>query len=167
LKITESMNKLYLSIGGNEGNRFSNLKQAVTNIEIFCGELLLQSSLYETAPWGKTDQHSFLNQALLIQTGLDAVSAMKIILEIEEKMGRKRKEKYGSRIIDIDILFFNNEILQLPQLKIPHPEIQNRRFVLVPMNEIASSFIHPVSHKTIRELLDECPDQLSVKKIIE
>ena len=161
------MNKLYLSIGGNEGNRLSNLKQAVTNIEIFCGELLLQSSLYETAPWGKTDQPSFLNQALLIQTSHDPVSAMKIILEIEEKMGRKRTEKYGSRIIDIDILFFNNEILYLPQLKIPHPEIQNRRFVLVPMNEIASSFIHPVLKKTIRELLDECPDQLSVKKIIE
>jgi len=161
------MNKLYLLIGGNEGNRFSNLKQAVTNIEIFCGELLLQSSLYETAPWGKTDQLSFLNQALLVQTSLDAPTVMKTILGIEEKMGRKRTEKYGSRIIDIDILFFNNEILHLPQLKIPHPEIQNRRFVLVPMNEIASSYIHPGLHKTIRELLDECPDHLSVKKIIE
>src|SRR5882757_9198939 len=98
------MNKLYLLIGGNEGNRFSHLKQAVANIELFCGELLMRSSLYETAPWGKTDQPAFLNQALLIQTSLDAISVMKNILQIEENMGRKRTEKYGSRIIDIDIL---------------------------------------------------------------
>jgi 2-amino-4-hydroxy-6-hydroxymethyldihydropteridine diphosphokinase len=158
------MNKLYLLIGGNEGNRFSYLKQAVANIEIFCGELLLQSSLYETAPWGKPDQPAFLNQALLIKTYLDAASAMKTILQIEEKMGRIRTEKYGSRVIDIDILFFNSDILHLPQLKIPHPEIQNRRFVLVPMDEIAPAFVHPVFHKTIHELLEECPDTLSVKK---
>lgn len=161
------MNKLYLLIGGNEGNRFSNLKQAVTNIEIFCGELLLQSSLYETDAWGKTDQHSFLNQALLIQTKLGASEMMKTVLKIEEKMGRKRTEKYGSRIIDIDILFFNREIISLPQLTIPHPEIQNRRFVLVPMNEIASSFIHPGLNRSISQLLDICPDHLRVKKIIE
>jgi 2-amino-4-hydroxy-6-hydroxymethyldihydropteridine diphosphokinase len=167
VQMTESMNRLYLLIGGNEGNRFSNLMQAVTNIEIFCGELLQRSSLYETEPWGKTDQNTFLNQALLIQSELDAASTMKIILEIEEKMGRKRLEKYGSRIIDIDILFFNSDIVNMPQLKIPHPEIANRRFVLEPMNEIASGFVHPVLRKTIHELLKACTDPLSVKKIIE
>ncbi|MBS1600158.1 MAG: 2-amino-4-hydroxy-6-hydroxymethyldihydropteridine diphosphokinase [Bacteroidetes bacterium] len=161
------MNKIYLLIGGNEGNRFSYLKQAITNIEIFCGELLKTSSIYETAPWGKTDQDLFLNQALLIQSALDPVSTMNTVLEIEKKMGRKRIEKYGSRIIDIDILFFNNEIVNIPQLKIPHPEIQNRRFVLTPMNEIAPTFMHPVLRKTVHELLEECPDQLAVKKIIE
>ena len=161
------MNKMYLLIGGNEGNRLLHLKQAVANIEIFCGDLLLQSSLYETAPWGKTDQPAFLNMALLIKTELDAEWAMKTILRIEEDMGRKRVEKYGSRIIDIDILFFNNDIVQLPQLKIPPPEIPNRRFVLVPMDEIAPDLIHPVFHKTIHKLLEECPDKLSVKKIME
>ena len=161
------MNKLYLLIGGNEGNKFSNLKQAATNIEKFCGEIVHRSSFYETAPWGKMDQPSFLNQALLIQTSLDASSAMKTFLQIEEKMGRKRIEKYGSRIIDIDILFFNSEVINLPQLKIPHPEIPNRRFVLVPMDEIAPTFVHPVLNKTIHQLLKDCTDQLSVKKIIE
>ena len=161
------MNRLYLLIGGNVGDRSYNLKQAVTNIELFCGELLMHSSIYETAPWGKADQELFLNQALLVKTSLDAPTAMKTILEIEEKMGRKRLEKYGSRIIDIDILFFNSEIVNLPQLKIPHPQIPNRRFVLEPMNEIAAEFVHPVLRKSIQQLLKECPDMLSVKKIIE
>jgi len=160
------MNKVYLLIGGNEGNRLSNLQQAVANIEIFCGELVLRSSLYETEPWGKKDQPAFLNQAMLIKTSLNAPSLMTAILQIEENMGRKRAEKYGSRIIDIDILFFNSEILHQPQLKIPHPEIQNRRFALAPMDEISPAFIHPLLHKSIHELLEECPDKLSVKKII-
>ena len=167
MKVTGFMNKAYLLIGGNEGNRLFHLKQAVTNIEIFCGEILILSSLYETAPWGRSDQPAFLNQALLIQTPLQAAALMQSILQIEEEMGRKRIEKYGPRSIDIDILFFNNDIIDQPQLKIPHPEIQNRRFVLEPMNEIAPSLLHPLLGKTIQELLSKCPDQLGVKKIME
>jgi len=166
MKTTRHMNQSYLLMGGNEGNRLFHLEQAVANIKKFCGELLRLSSLYETAPWGRSDQPSFLNQALLIQTSLEASELMHAILQIEEKMGRKRIEKYGPRLIDIDILFFNNDIIDQPQLKIPHPEIQNRRFVLEPMNEIASSLFHPVLGKTIQELLNDCPDQLEVKKII-
>jgi 2-amino-4-hydroxy-6-hydroxymethyldihydropteridine diphosphokinase len=159
------MNKAYLLIGGNEGNRFFYLKQALLQIERFCGEIVQQSSLYETAAWGKTDQPAFLNQVLLVHTRLDASELMAAILQVEETLGRKRIEKYGSRTIDIDILFFNNEIINQPQLQIPHQEIQNRRFALEPMNEIAPGLLHPVLHKTIQQLLLECGDKLDVKKI--
>ncbi len=159
------MNKAYLLIGGNEGERMDELARACRKIIEFCGPLIRRSSLYETAAWGKTDQAAFLNQALLLETSLTAPSLMEMLLGIEEKMGRKRLEKYGPRIIDIDILFFNREIINLAGLVIPHPEIQNRRFALEPMNEIASSYIPPLLQKTILELLLECPDKLDVKKI--
>jgi 2-amino-4-hydroxy-6-hydroxymethyldihydropteridine diphosphokinase len=122
--------------------------------------------LYETAAWGKTDQPSFLNQALEIETELDAVQLMKQILEIEKFMGRERKEKYGPRVIDIDILLFNNEQYDLPFLEIPHPQMQNRRFALTPLAEIANDLQHPVLKKSIGQLLRECPDKLEVKKYI-
>ena len=159
------MNISYLLIGGNEGNRLAWLADACANIEESAGLILRLSSFYETAAWGKTDQHDFLNQALQIQTSLDAPTLMFTLLEIEKKMGRRRMEKWGSRIIDIDILFFNEEIIRLPQLVIPHPEIQNRRFALAPMAEIAPLYIHPLLRKSIRDLLAECPDKLDVKKI--
>src|ERR1700761_7477495 len=130
----ESMNSSYLLIGGNEGDREAALSEARTHISAAAGTIRLASSLYETAPWGKTDQPYFLNQALLLETGSDAVTLLNTLLQIEEKMGRKRLERYGSRRIDIDILFFNDAIIHLPQLIIPHPEIANRRFVLQPLN---------------------------------
>jgi len=159
------MNTSYLLIGGNEGDSLSWLSKARCVIERMAGRILRSSAIYRTAPWGKTDQADFLNQALLIETSLEAPALMTVLLEIEEQMGRRRVEKYGSRIIDIDILFFNEEIIALPQLTVPHPEIQRRRFVLAPMEEIAGEFIHPVIRKSIRELLAECPDQGDVKKI--
>jgi 2-amino-4-hydroxy-6-hydroxymethyldihydropteridine diphosphokinase len=159
------MNNVYLLTGGNEGNSFSHLQQARAKIEEFCGRILQESSLYETAAWGKTDQPAFLNQALLLRTELDAPALMRELLRVESSLGRKRIEKYGPRIIDIDILFFNNEVFDLPDLKIPHPQFQFRRFALEPMNEIAQDFIHPILHKTIRELLNECADPLDVKKL--
>ena len=161
------MNKAYLLTGGNVGDRVSHLKEAAENMERYSGKIMQRSSLYETAPWGKTDQAPFLNQALLLSTSLDASALLKIILEVEEKSGRKRAEKYGPRIIDIDILFFNNEILNQPDLKIPHPQIQNRRFALQPLCEIAPGWVHPVFKKTILQLLKECPDKLDVKKFLE
>jgi 2-amino-4-hydroxy-6-hydroxymethyldihydropteridine diphosphokinase len=161
------MRTAHLLIGGNLGNRKENLSKAVSLINEQCGALTRSSSIYETEAWGKTDQPSFLNQALEISTSLNARQLMRKVLQIEEEMGRVRKEKLGPRIIDIDILLFENEIHDLRFLKIPHPEMQNRRFVLVPLAEINSTLQHPVLKKTIAELLEECPDNLEVKKITE
>jgi 2-amino-4-hydroxy-6-hydroxymethyldihydropteridine diphosphokinase len=159
------MNKAYLLTGGNEGDRFLHMQQARTNIELICGQLLLVSSIYETAPWGKTDQPDFLNQVLLVDTKFSPEELLKAILSIEEIGGRKRTVKNAPRTIDIDILFYNDLILEKPGLTIPHPRIAVRRFVLEPLNEISPEFIHPVFGKTIRELLLECKDELGVKKI--
>jgi 2-amino-4-hydroxy-6-hydroxymethyldihydropteridine diphosphokinase len=159
------MNISYLLIGGNEGDRIAYLAKAREFIGLAGCHIRRESAIYETAAWGKQDESDFLNQALEIQTDQEAPALMAILLEIEERMGRRRAGKYGSRIIDIDILFFNTDIIRLPELVIPHPEIQNRRFVLTPMNEIAPLFIHPALGKSIRDLLKECPDPLDVKKI--
>jgi 2-amino-4-hydroxy-6-hydroxymethyldihydropteridine diphosphokinase len=159
------MNKAYLLIGGNLGDRKENLSKAAELINEECGAITKKSSLYETAAWGINDQPSFLNQALEISTSFNAKQLMRKILRIEKMMGRVRKEKFGPRIIDIDILFYENEVHDLSFLKIPHPELQNRRFVLVPLAEIDSKFRHPVLKKTIAELLEECPDNLEVVKV--
>jgi 2-amino-4-hydroxy-6-hydroxymethyldihydropteridine diphosphokinase len=161
------MNISFLMIGGNQGDKRAQLAKACENMEVSGCRILRRSSLYETAPWGKADQTDFFNQALQIQTSLDAPALMDTLLEIEEKMGRRRLEKYGSRVIDIDILFFNEEIIHSPRLIVPHPEIQNRRFVLAPMEEIAPDYWHPVLCKSIRELLAICPDTLEVKKLTD
>jgi 2-amino-4-hydroxy-6-hydroxymethyldihydropteridine diphosphokinase len=161
----ESMNSSYLLIGGNEGEREAALSEARTHLEAAAGAIRQTSSLYETAPWGRPDQPWFLNQALLLATEADATALLKTLLHIEERMGRIRQEKYGSRRIDIDILFFNDAIVRLPELVIPHPEIANRRFVLEPLCEIAPEYCHPVLHLSVRELLLACTDPLEVRKI--
>ncbi|MGZ8542252.1 MAG: 2-amino-4-hydroxy-6-hydroxymethyldihydropteridine diphosphokinase [Chitinophagaceae bacterium] len=159
------MNKAYLLTGGNMGDRQKNLETAYERIEQECGNIVSASSIYETAAWGKKDQPPFLNQVLEIKTELTPRKLLKKILGIEKQVGRVRKEKYGPRILDIDILLFNDEIHNYNALKIPHPEMQNRRFVLVPLAEIAQRIIHPIFKKTIAELLAVCPDELAVKKI--
>lgn len=159
------MNEAFLLTGGNTGNRKSHLLKAKQQIEKRCGSILQESSVYETAAWGKEDQDAFLNQVLKIETSLDASSLLTNLLAIEEEMGRKRETKYGPRNIDIDILFFNNDIISLPGLTIPHPQMQHRRFVLEPLNEIAPGKIHPVSKKTVSQLLAQCTDPLPVNKI--
>ena len=159
------MNISYLLIGGNQGDRIAQLERARTRIAATAGTIRAVSALYETAPWGKTDQAWFLNQALLLETKAGAMALLRMMLDIEKSMGRRRAERYGSRLIDIDILFFNDAILREPGLTIPHPEIANRRFVLEPLNEIAPAYIHPVLHKSVRELLLACPDPLEVKKL--
>jgi 2-amino-4-hydroxy-6-hydroxymethyldihydropteridine diphosphokinase len=158
------MNRSYLLIGGNEGDRIAQLATASAFISAAAGTVRQTSAIYETEPWGKSDQPWFLNQALELETGHDAESLLVLLLGIEEKMGRRRSEKYGARLIDIDILFFNDAIIRGPGLVIPHPEIQDRRFVLAPLDDIASDHIHPVFGRSVRELLLACTDQLEVKR---
>jgi 2-amino-4-hydroxy-6-hydroxymethyldihydropteridine diphosphokinase len=158
------MNNAYLLIGGNMGDRKQNLGRAVELIGKL-GKIKKLSGLYKTAAWGNTNQPSFLNQAILLETSLSARQLLEAVLDIESKMGRRREKKYGPRIIDIDILFFNRDIIREPGLSIPHPEMQNRRFVLEPMHEIAGRLEHPIFGKTIEELLAECQDELEVVRL--
>ena len=158
------MNEAYLLIGGNMRDRLNYLLKAREAIEKRIGTITRQSGIYETAAWGLEDQSSFLNQALELQTILSAQELLTTILQIEEDLGRKRDIKYGPRIIDIDILLFNDEVINTHGLKVPHPEMQNRRFVLEPLYEIASNKIHPVLNKTIAQILAECTDPLTVNK---
>ncbi len=157
------MNKTYLLIGGNVGNRIANLKNAINLIEQHIGNITNRSPIYETGAWGNRNQPDFLNQVLIVETNLNAAECMQLIFLMENKMGRVRDKKNDPRIIDIDILFFNDEIINDPNLTIPHPQIQNRKFVLIPMNEIAPNLVHPLLNQTIKNLLSTCPDQLEVR----
>ena len=156
------MNRAYLLLGGNIGNRLARFKKAKQLLEKQIGKVIKYSRFYETASWGNTDQPDFLNQVLLIETKLTAEKIMEQILFIENIMGRVRSEKNASRIIDIDILFFNEEIIEAKNLIVPHPQIQNRNFVLYPLNELSPQLKHPVLKKTIHELLLQCNDTLDV-----
>jgi 2-amino-4-hydroxy-6-hydroxymethyldihydropteridine diphosphokinase len=158
------MNKVFLLIGGNMGDRLQNLHQAITLLSATCGPVIQQSAVYETAAWGKTDQAAFLNQALLLTTELSARELITTVLSVEEQMGRHRTERFGPRVIDIDIMFYNEDIINEPHLTVPHPQMQNRLFVLIPLNELAPMFVHPVLKKTIEQLLAECKDELPVTK---
>lgn len=158
------MNKVYLLIGGNMGNRIEHLQMAVDHIGQRVGQVTQVSALYETAAWGKTDQPSFLNQALLVQTLLEPLPLLKKLLSIELEMGRERLEKNGPRTIDIDIIFYNDAIINEPGLLVPHPAMAQRRFVLAPLAEIAPDLHHPQLKQTMRELLEACTDPLPVAR---
>lgn len=158
------MNKAYLLTGTNLDERLKNISKAAQLISEYCGNINKKSAVYETAAWGKTDQPAFLNQALELFTELNAKQLIRRVLKIEKQMGRIRIEKLGPRIIDIDILLFNNDQYQLPFLTVPHPELQNRKFALTPLAEIAPGLVHPMLNKTINTLLQDCPDRLDVKK---
>lgn len=157
------MTKVYLLLGSNEGNRISWFRKAMAELEQTVGKITAQSSLYETAAWGKEDQPDFLNMALCIETTLTPEALLQATQTIEQHLGRRRDVKWGQRTLDIDILFYGNETVNLPNLKVPHPYIQDRRFALVPMHEIAPAFIHPVLQQSISMLLASCPDTLEVR----
>lgn len=159
------MNKAYLLIGGNVGDRHKNLEQAAQLIDGQAGKVVERSSVYETAAWGREDQPPFLNQVLHVETEFTPQALLQSILKAELEMGRVRMEKYGPRTIDIDILLYNDDSVETEDLIIPHPQMHLRRFALMPLAEIAASKIHPLLKKSIDELLLECPDELSVKKL--
>ena len=157
------MNEVYLCLGGNLGDRKNNLKKAVELINYEIGEVILQSKIYETASWGIESQANYLNQVIKIKSDQGPKQLLDKALSIEEKIGRTRTIKWESRLIDIDILFFNNEIIQQEGLMIPHPYLQDRKFVLIPLVEIAPFFAHPISKLTMTKLLAACNDELLVR----
>lgn len=158
------MYKVYLSLGSNLGNRMENLSNAVKKLHLL-GNHFCYSSIYKTDPWGFESTEEFLNMALSFETAICAEDLLPELLSIEQQLGRVRycnEINYESRTIDIDILFFGNQIINNTELRIPHPLLQDRKFVLIPLNEIASELIHPVNNKSIKELLFDCKDVCTV-----
>jgi len=163
-KTINSIQRAYLLMGGNLGRPEQQLLRARQLIHDRCGPVLLSSSMYATAAWGPIEQPPFLNQALIIATKLSPTDLLSTLLAIEVEMGRVRTEKMGPRTIDIDILLLDQQILHLPELKVPHPLLHQRRFALLPLEEIAPFLLHPVLKKNIRQLLGECSDPGDVQK---
>lgn len=158
------MTEIYLLLGCNTGNCNENLENACRLIEFRCGSILSQSSIYETEAWGNKEQPVFLNMAVKLYTNLSPENLLTAVKGIELEVGRTASEKWGPREMDIDILLYGNEIIELDELKIPHSLMTERRFSLEPLNEIAADFVHPGLQKTILQLLEECKDNSEVKK---
>lgn len=154
----------YLLLGSNLGDREKRIADALDLLNERVGKVVQVSSIYETAAWGKTDQPGFLNLAVEVDTALYPTQLLETVLKIETDLGRVRHEKWGSRLIDIDIILYGEEVVDQDYLQIPHPEMQNRKFVLLPLSEIAPKAVHPVLGRTIAELLVSLEDNLSVLK---
>ncbi|MCV9385705.1 2-amino-4-hydroxy-6-hydroxymethyldihydropteridine diphosphokinase [Reichenbachiella ulvae] len=159
------MSTCYLLLGTNLGEKETNLRRAFESISTEIGPVITSSSIYFTSAWGKQDQDDFLNQVLKVETELPVIEVLRLCLTIEKEHGRVRYERWGTRLIDIDVLYFDDQVVNQSNLIIPHPEIQNRRFTLVPLVEIAADLVHPILQKTQSELLEICPDQLEVKAL--
>ena len=170
-------NTVVLLIGGNQGDRVKNMVRALSYIGYRIGTVSLLSSLYETEPWGFEAEQNFLNQAVVVDTDMTAHEVLEEALRIEKELGRvregglvgsrsgtERSTMYSSRPMDIDLIFFNSEIVETADLQLPHPRMHLRRFVLVPLEEIMPDFQHPKFRKTIHQLLEECEDEGEVKK---
>lgn len=153
---------IYLLLGSNQGEREANLQNARKAIEKSIGKIAQKSQLYETQSWGKTDEDDHLNQALEVQTVLSPREVLRKTQQIETEMGRVKTQKYGSRIIDIDILMYENVVINEPDLVIPHPELPNRNFALIPLMEIAGETEHPTLGLPIEEIYLACEDDLEV-----
>jgi 2-amino-4-hydroxy-6-hydroxymethyldihydropteridine diphosphokinase len=157
---------IIILLGSNLGDRLANLQQAITSIASF-STILQQSNIYQTAAWGNTNQADFLNQAIEIQTNQTAENLMHALLAIESQMGRVRLQKWEPRIIDLDIIFYESAIHTTDFIQIPHPEMQNRAFVLKPLLDLIPNFEHPILKQTISQLWEKCPDQLEVSLFVE
>lgn len=156
------MTTVYLLLGTNMGDRLQLLADARTQIQASCGSIVQQSAIYETAAWGLEDQPDFLNMVVNIQTYLSPLDLLHATQKIENSLGRQRHIKWGQRTLDIDILLYGSSVIELPNLTIPHPFLQKRRFTLAPLAEIAVNIIHPVLHQSTAQLLAACTDPLPV-----
>ncbi|WP_205502077.1 2-amino-4-hydroxy-6-hydroxymethyldihydropteridine diphosphokinase [Rufibacter psychrotolerans] len=161
------MTPIYLLLGSNLGDRLFYLREAAAQLSAVFGKTVQKSKLYETAAWGLEDQPPFLNQVLVFETRFTPRVVLALTQRIEQDLGRIRKERWGARVIDIDVLFYGQEILETPQLHLPHPQLHLRRFTLTPLAEVAPEFVHPVLQKTMTQLLQECPDPLEVKTFLK
>lgn len=161
------LNIAYILLGGNMGDKKKNLLIALSNIEEQIGKAIQKSSVYETEPWGNHNQPSFYNQVIAIETTLSAFELIQQLLNIELEMGRSREmqTKWEKRIIDIDILFYNEEVINTAMLIVPHPRLHERNFTLKPLLEIAPKLFHPVLKKSIQELFNLSTDTLTVAKL--
>lgn len=159
------MHKVFILLGSNMGRRNIFLSKARDFIEANAGLIQKQSSIYETAAWGNTKQKAFLNQVIVIVTDLSPVQLMHQLLRIEQELGRVRIQKFGPRTIDLDILFFDDLVMTNKTVTLPHPAIQDRRFVLVPLVELSPRKVHPVYRQTVSSLLKKCTDTLAVTAI--
>ncbi|MFD2033354.1 2-amino-4-hydroxy-6-hydroxymethyldihydropteridine diphosphokinase [Belliella marina] len=156
------MKQVILIIGGNRGDRKALISEAKSMLEQSLGKVKVASSIYETQAWGEQSEGDYLNQVLSFDTSLEADQVLDIALGIEDKLGREREIKWGNRTMDIDILYYADEIIEKAQLKVPHPYLSKRRFVLVPLVEVIPDFVHPQFHVTNRELLEKCGDDSKV-----
>jgi 2-amino-4-hydroxy-6-hydroxymethyldihydropteridine diphosphokinase len=160
------MNEVYLCLGGNLGNCLETFEKTILSLEK--GDIVVtkRSSVYLSEAWGMTNAPDFHNLVIAVNTGVSAQELMQLLLKTEKKSGRERNETgtYQSRVIDLDILFYNGDIIHKKELEIPHPRLHLRRFVLEPLNEIAPEFVHPLFNKTIAQLLAVCPDKSVIKK---
>lgn len=159
---TKKYINVFLGIGSNIGNRAGNIHDAIGLLEKNVGKIAKKSHVYETQPWGEPNQDPFYNQVVMLNTTLDPRDLLDKISRIERELGRERKEKWGPRVIDIDILFYGKRVIRDKGLEIPHPELHKRGFVLVPMMEIAPEFEHPILNKQIDDLYMNCEDESAV-----
>lgn len=159
------MARVYFLLGGNLGDREKILSRAIKKMVGQIGSLVQSSSIYETEPWGFSHELNFLNQVVVLESNLKAIKILDLTQEIEKDLGRVRKKnQYSERTIDIDILFYDEDIILSERLRVPHPRIQERMFALMPMMDVGADFIHPVIGKSIKELLVNCSDKMEVKK---